>query len=347
MRHSETPGSGDNTFLTDQFSRTISYLRLSLTDQCNLRCRYCTPRGEFDKLASDELLSYEELFRVVHLAVGMGIRKLRLTGGEPLVRRHVLNFIQRLGKISGLDDIRLTTNGVMLEQMGAELLAAGIRTINVSLDTMRPELFAEITGKDFFHQVWNGIQHALALGFSPVKINVVAMRGVNDAEFIDFARLTLDYPIQVRFIEFMPIGEHSTWGKDRFISAEEIMELLSPLGELVELPRRHLDGPARIYKLADASPDMGRIGFISPISHHFCDQCNRLRLTSEGRLRACLLSDVETDLKAVLRKGASDDEVCQTIRDTIAAKPKGHVLQDRLSEGATSGCHGRMSRIGG
>ncbi len=322
------------------FARSISYLRISLTDHCNLRCLYCTPRDDRDKLESGELLSYEELLRVVRLAVGLGIEKVRLTGGEPLVRRDILSFARELSAIEGLNDIRLTTNGVLLADCAEALQRAGISKLNISLDTLRPERFAAITGVDAFARVWEGIAKARALGFSPLKLNVVALKGVNDDEFIDFARLTLTEPLQVRFIEFMPIGPSSLWNREKYISSQEIMELLRPLGELAAAPARRMDGPARVYRLPGAA---GSLGFISPISHHFCDRCNRLRLTSEGRLRSCLLSDRETDLKARLRGGASDEELKELIVATILDKPKGHTLS---AEGG-SNCHGRMSRIGG
>lgn len=326
--------------LTDMFSRSISYLRISLTDHCNLRCLYCTPKGDGAKLLSGELLSYEEILRLVRLAVSMGIKKVRLTGGEPLVRHGVLDFIRNLSEIEGLDDIRLTTNGVLLADYAEDLYATGIRKLNISLDTMKPERFKEITGVDVFAKVGAGIIKARELGFSPIKLNVVALRGVNDDEFIEFGKLTLTEPLQVRFIEFMPIGGAAIWDKKNYISSTEIMTRLKSLGELVPVAAQKMDGPARIYRFEQAA---GSVGFISPISHHFCDRCNRLRLTSEGKLRSCLLSDKETDIKTVLRSGASDDEVLKVIVDTIVNKPKGHTL----SQADGGNCHGRMSRIGG
>jgi len=326
--------------LTDMFARSISYLRISLTDHCNLRCQYCTPQEGQIKLASDELLSYEEILRVVRIAVSLGIEKVRLTGGEPLVRREVLIFIKALAEIPGLTDIRLTTNGVLLAEYAEALHKAGISKLNISLDTLRPERFRQITGVDAFARVWAGISKARELGFSPIKLNVVALKGVNDDEFIDFARLTLTEPLQIRFIEFMPIGASSLWDKGKYISSQEIMERLKPLGPLEPVEAKRMDGPARIYRFAGAA---GSVGFISPISHHFCDRCNRLRLTSEGRLRSCLLSDQETDLRKSLRSGATDEEVRGLIVAAILNKPKGHTIS---SEGGGS-CHGQMSRIGG
>ena len=329
--------------LTDMFSRTISYLRLSLTDRCNLRCMYCMPDGDegLRLLKHEDLLSYEELLRIVELVVDMGMNKIRLTGGEPLVRKGVMDFIATLSRIEGLDEIRLTTNGVLLKEKAAGLYAAGIRKLNISLDTLRPDRFIKITGVDKFAQVWQGIETAVKLGFD-VKLNVVAMKGVNDDEFVDFARLALEKPYQVRFIEFMPVGSDSTWDKASYISSSELQERISSMGNLEALPGRRMDGPARVFLLTAADGAQGKVGFISPISHHFCDTCNRLRLTSAGRLRACLLHDLEADLKALLRGGATDDEIRGLIRQTILDKPKGHTLAENQDN-----CSGQMSRIGG
>ena len=333
-------GQSQGERLTDMFSRSISYLRISLTDHCNLRCQYCSPQEGQVKLTSEELLSYEEILRVVRIAVSLGIEKVRLTGGEPLVRRDVLTFIKALAEIPGLNDIRLTTNGVLLADYAEALQEAGISKLNISLDTLRPERFQQITGVDAFARVWAGINKVRELGFSPIKLNIVALKGVNDDEFIDFARLTLTEPLQIRFIEFMPIGASALWDKKKYVSSQGIMELLKPLGKLEPVPARRMDGPARIFRLAEA---VGSVGFISPISHHFCDRCNRLRLTSEGRLRSCLLSDQETDLKERLRNGATDEEIKELIIAAILNKPRGHTIS---TEGAGN-CHGQMSRIGG
>ncbi len=333
--------SGD---LVDMFSRTISYLRLSLTDRCNLRCVYCMPvesEGGLEVLKHEDLLSYEELLRIVELVVGMGMNKIRLTGGEPLVRRGVLDFIESLSQINGLDEIRLTTNGVLLHEKAERLYDAGIRKLNISLDTMRPKRFKEITGMDLFHKVWQGIETAEQFGFD-VKLNVVAMKGFNDDEFVDFARLAVEKPYQVRFIEFMPVGSRSTWNEAAYISSSDLKKQIGALGVLEPLPGCKMDGPARVYSITAENGQKGTVGFISPISHHFCDTCNRLRLTSAGRLRACLLHDKEADLKSLLRKGASDDEIKGLIKQTILDKPKGHTLAEDQAK-----CSGQMSRIGG
>ncbi len=326
--------------LTDTFARTINYLRVSITDQCNLRCMYCTP-VDIQKMANIELLTYEEILRVVGLAVGLGIKKVRLTGGEPLVRRGVLDFIRQLAALPDLEEIRLTTNGVLLPDMIDDLYDAGIRKLNISLDSLQSEKFRQITSLDKFSKIWQGIERAKEMKFEAIKINVVAMRGINDDEIIDFAKLTLNNPYQIRFIEFMPIGPAVEAQKNKFISSAEIIQRISSLGTLTPVERHKLHGPARILRLPKA---IGSLGFISPLTNHFCDTCNRLRLTSEGKLRACLLTDQESDLKYVLRTGGSDSEISQLIIDTVKNKPKGHLLSKAQEKGS---CHGRMSRIGG
>ncbi len=326
-----------------------------MTDRCNLRCSYCMPDvGKENKttvrtgnfLAHSDLLSYEELLRVVRLAVAMGMNKLRLTGGEPLVRKGILDFIHQLSLVEGLEQVRLTTNGVLLADYAEKLYASGVQHINVSLDTLQPDKFKKITGYDYFDKVWNGLMVAKKIGFK-IKLNVVAMKGVNDNEFRDFGQLALEQPFQVRFIEFMPVGEKSSWQKEKFITADEIKTLISELGTLTPFHKEHGEGPARMFNLAAPDKRNGAVGFISPISHHFCDQCNRLRLTSEGKLRSCLLNDKETDLKSLLRGGESDQAIIASIRRTIMDKPQGHTLQQDLKATKRSSCGGKMSRIGG
>ncbi len=324
----------------DSFARPINYFRVSLTDQCNLRCHYCTPRPLSDKLPLRELLSYEELLRVLRVAVGLGVRKVRLTGGEPLLRRDVEKFISRLLQIPGLQDVRLTTNGTLLAEKAGSLHRAGVRKVNVSLDSLRAERFRQITGADLLNQVWRGIEQVLKLGFEQIKLNMVVMRGINDDELADFAELSRELPIQVRFIEFMPIGTDTGWGPERYLPAREIMLKLAESGPLEPVESESLDGPARVYRRPGY---LGTLGFISPISEHFCSRCNRLRLTAQGRLRSCLLSDLETDLKAVVRGEGGEDGIREALLETIRNKPERH----RLLETPGFNCHGRMSRIGG
>lgn len=329
----------NNKTLIDSFSRTISYLRLSLTDRCNLKCLYCRPAKGGCILKQDELLTFEELLRIVSVAVKIGIRKVRITGGEPLCRGDAEGFIRELGKIPDLYDIRLTTNGVLLAEKAASLMDAGLSKINISLDTLNKERFKEITGFDLFDKVWDGIQRAKQLGFAPIKINTVVIRGMNDDEVVAFGKLSITDPFQVRFIEFMPMGEKTRWSKDSYVSGDEILSKLRPLGEIEAVERKKFDGPARIFKIKGAQ---GSIGLINPISHKFCKDCNRLRLAADGMLRSCLLVDQETDLRSILRQGASDSEIRKALIQTVKMKPEGHSVDRRGFN-----CHGQMSRIGG
>ena len=333
--------------LQDDFSRTISYLRLSLTDRCNLRCLYCMTEGQahdsFIPLKHSDLFSYEELIRVVRLAVELGINKVRLTGGEPLTRRNVMYLVRQLAGIEGLHDIRITTNGVLLAKYADELYEAGVRKVNVSLDTLKRERFKIISGRDYFNEVWQGIEKVLAMGFSPVKLNMVVMRGINDDELLDFARLSMEKELHVRFIEFMPIGTASRWREETFVSSDEIIERISTMGTLRPEPVPVSDGPAKLYRLNDGR---GCIGMISPLSHHFCKNCNRLRLTADGKLRPCLLSDEEIDLREIVRGGGTDDDIRSVIETAVRKKPVGHHLADR-QKGIVQDCNGWMSRIGG
>ena len=300
----------NNNKLIDNNNRLINYLRLSITDRCNLRCMYCMPDEGIDFLPHSDILSYEEMLHVVKISTRVGIQKVRLTGGEPLVRKGFLHFLERLCSIDELGEITLTTNGVLLHEYARGLRDCGICRINISLDSLKPERFKKITGRDDFHRVWEGIQEAERLGFSPLKINVVAIRGVNDDEILDFARLTLEKPYHIRFIELMPVGKQNFWTNERFISTEEIYNVIQRLGPLRPIVSNALDGPARRYVLDGGK---GEIGFIGAMSHHFCDSCNRLRLTAEGHLRSCLFSDREIDIKTPLRRGEGDDKLFNLI----------------------------------
>ncbi len=327
--------------LLDSYNRPINYLRMSLTDRCNLRCVYCMPEQGVPKLIHEDILTYEELLRLARLSVGLGIEKIRLTGGEPLVRKNIVDLIKALGEIPGIRDISLTTNGVLLAEQAQALWEAGVKRINISLDTLDPQNFARITRFGFFDQVWEGIQGAERIGFSPIKINVVALKGINDDEILAFGRLSYEKPYHIRFIEFMPVGAENGWSAERFLSSEDILKKLQVLGPLFPINGQGLDGPAKRMSYAGAR---GEIGLISPISEHFCPSCNRLRLTAEGRLRVCLFSDDETDLRTPLRNGASDTELESIIRETISRKPKEHPIQ---MNPLPRKCQRQMSKIGG
>ena len=323
--------------LLDDYDRTINYLRLSITDRCNLRCRYCMPEEGVDLIEHGELLTYEEILGVVKVFARNGISKVRLTGGEPLVRKGVVDLVKRIGKIEGIQDLSLTTNGVLLREYAKDLVAAGLHRINISLDTLRPERFAYITRRDRFKEVWEGIEAALRHGLSPVKINVVAIQGFNDDEVQEFARLSLTHPLHIRFIEFMPVGTGNDWHEGGGISNARIMEEISALGELIPVGPQANDGPAKRYYIKGGT---GEIGFISPISSHFCAQCNRLRLTPDGGIRPCLFSDQEIDLKGVVRRGSGGEEdIQEALYQALQAKPKGHHIGDVRFKKCQRGMH--------
>lgn len=327
------------TELVDKYNRHLNYLRISITDRCNLRCLYCAPGGLVPKLSHDEVLRYEEILRIVRLGVSLGISKVRLTGGEPLMRAGVYEFIKEMAAIDGLSDISLTTNGVMLEENIEKIEAAGIKRINISLDTLNPKKFKYITGYDLFDQVWAGIEKAYALGFDPIKLNVVALKGYNDDEFVELARLSMTYPFHIRFIEYMPIGNARMKSSD-YILAPDIQERLSVLGDLIPVTRKRMDGPAQRYRIKGAR---GEIGFIRAMSRHFCHTCNRLRLTANGQLRPCLLSDNQLDIRGPMRSGCSDDELKAVFLRAVQYKHESH----HFAPGSPFRVHDSMSDIGG
>lgn len=315
------------TSLIDSYGRRIDYLRISITDNCNLRCFYCTPFGGRSRLSHTEILSYEEIVAITQAAVQAGISKVRITGGEPLVRKEVVGLCRMLAGIEGMDSLALTTNGIHLVELAQPLLEAGVGRINVSLDTLKPERFKRITGSNLLSRVLDGIKRAEELGLSPVKINTVVMRGINDDEVEDIARLTLGKPYHVRFIELMPtegwiFGDHESL----FVPMEEIVQMVKRIGGLHLEHKIESFGPAR---LCSVTGGVGKIGFISPLSRHFCGSCNRLRLTADGKLRTCLFSEKEIDIKGPLRAGASTEELTEIIKRGAETKPLRHALKDK------------------
>ncbi len=325
--------------LIDACGRAITYLRLSVTDRCNLRCTYCQPAGCPVTCASqEELLSLKQWVKLVRVAAGLGVTKLRLTGGEPLVRPDIVTLVHELSSIPGITEVALTTNGLQLGTMAQALRDAGLDRVNVSLDSLDQDNYRCITGFDGLDKVMAGIRQAEQAGLEPIKINVVVMKGINRHELVDFARMTLDRPWQVRFIEYMPIGnENSDW-ETYFVPVTAMKATLQPLGELQPCQAQGSD-PARLFRLADAA---GTIGFISPVTEHFCSACNRLRLTSDGKLRLCLLGDAEVDLSPYLADGVSDAELGGVIKSALLLKPVGHRLDQQLPH-----LRRRMSQIGG
>lgn len=327
--------------LVDRLGREITYLRVSVTDLCNLRCVYCMPPEGVKKLSHNAILRYEEIAEVVRVAAQHGVRKVRLTGGEPLVRSDLPELVHILASIPGIEDISLTTNGLLLEKMAPALQAAGLKRINVSLDTLQPEKFARITRGGSLETTWRGIEAAERVGMRPVKINVVAMRGVNDDELPDLARLTITRGWDVRFIELMPVSNQAPWGEGfpdpakAYLPVPEIKTILAPLG-LEAIEENSSEGPAREFRVRGGT---GRIGFITPVSEHFCLACNRMRMTADGHFRPCLLHDGEIEFLSGLRKG---EPVIDYLRQAVEAKPEGHELAGQHLPAGRS-----MRQIGG
>lgn len=326
--------------LIDLYKRKINYLRISVTDRCNLRCRYCMPEEGIPLISHNEILSYEEILRIVNVFAKQGISKVRITGGEPLVRKGIVEFISSLSKIEEIKDLSLTTNGILLKDFASALKKAGLKRINISLDSLKRERFIEITGRDGFENVWQGILESLKVGLSPIKINMVAIKGINDDEIESFARLTIDLPLVVRYIEYMPSGNGDDWNEDDIITIRQIKERIENIGKLIPIPQGEWDGPARRYYIEGA---IGEIGLIGAVSEHFCNDCNRLRLTPDGKIRTCLFSDDEIDLKELIRKGATDEDLKERLLAALQMKPERH----HLNTNQFRKCQRNMSAIGG
>lgn len=323
----------------DQFGRHIRYLRISLTDRCNLRCVYCMPE-KMVFLPREELLTDDELIRLACLFAELGFDKIRLTGGEPTVRPNLVEIVARMAALPGIREISMTTNGLRLKDLAEPLARAGLKRVNVSLDTLDPEKFRRITRWGRLEEVWEGILAAEAAGLTPIKLNAVVVRGYNDQDIVDLAALTIARPWQVRFIEVMPFADVAPFAQQVIVSTSEMIRTLEEeFGPLEPVGDGRLDGEARVYRIRGA---VGTVGFISPVSEPFCAQCNRVRLTAEGRLRLCLLRDSEVDLREPLRAGASDEELKALIRAAIWRKPWGHGLPEGVVPMARV-----MSQIGG
>lgn len=324
--------------LIDSFGRKISYLRLSVTDRCNLRCVYCMPAEGVRKLRREDILSYEELLLLAETAVSIGIEKIRVTGGEPLVRKGILGFLGNLSSIPGLRQLVLTTNGMLLVEMAEGLRTAGVQRLNISLDSLETETFARITRGGDLNKVLEGIRFAEESGF-PIKLNMVVMRGVNDVEVEDFARLTLDKPYTVRFIEYMPTIKAPDW-RSLVVPGEEIIRRIAGAYRLEKLERDdRLSGPSTDFRIDGAA---GAIGIITPVSSHFCGECNRIRVTSSGTARGCLFDDTEYDLKTIMRNG-NRAELEEALREIVGRKPG----RGRISDADSARKPFDMSKVGG
>jgi cyclic pyranopterin phosphate synthase len=326
--------------MKDQFGRRIDYLRISVTDKCNLRCTYCMPVEGLDWIDRDEFLTYEEIASVVRQMAEVGLRRLRLTGGEPLVRRDLPDLVRLLSAIPGIEDIAVSTNAILLPQFGRELRDAGVSRVNVSLDTLNRDRFPEVARRPvrFFDATLEGLHAAERLGFSPLKINTVLMRGLNDGEIEEFAEITRERPWHIRFIELMPTVDNLHLS-ERFMPTDRVLERLRAIGDLRPAAGPSGNGPATYFRFAGAP---GTVGVITPLSHNYCDRCNRMRLTADGKLRTCLFGTHEVDLRTPLR---GNGDILPAVREALAGKPERHLLQLGSSRG--SGGLRALSQVGG
>ena len=333
--------------MKDHLGRTIAYLRISLTDRCNYRCIYCMPEEGVVSLPHEQILRIEEIAHLVRIAADLGIKSVRLTGGEPLVRKGVVDLVRDVANTPGIENVSLTTNGVLLPKMASDLKRAGLSRVNISLDTLDEDQFAFITRRGHLHETLDGIAAALEAGFDPVKINAVTVRSLNQ-DYLAFARLSMDRPLHVRFIEYMPVGDSAGvagcgWGPDDVVPNEEVLETINAQAREAGLPELVPAGgdsplgwgPARYWEFPGAK---GTVGFISAMSNHFCSQCNRVRLTADGKLRPCLFSDVELDVRDALRRG-DDEGVRAAFAEALRIKPDEH--HNKV------GTERNMSQIGG
>jgi cyclic pyranopterin phosphate synthase len=326
--------------MRDGFGRRIEYLRISVTDKCNLRCVYCMPEQGLPWLARHEILTYEEIGEIVRVMAGLGLRRVRITGGEPLVRRDLVTLVRALNAIEGIEDIALSTNAVLLEPVADALRDAGVRRLNISLDSLRPDRVDAIARRPGAHAgIFDGLAAAERAGFEPIKINTVVLRGRNDDELEDFARITLERPWHVRFIEVMPVGENLDVSADEYLSAFEMLERVRSIGDIEPVSGPPGNGPATYFRFPGAR---GTVGVITPMSHNYCDRCNRMRLTADGKLRPCLFGHIETNLRDPLRAGES---LVPLIEHTLRIKPERHYLV----QGSATGSGGllALSQVGG
>lgn len=308
--------------LVDTFGRVHTDLRISVTDRCNIRCFYCMPNENVVFKPRHELLTFEEIERFVRVAAKLGVHKLRLTGGEPLVRRDLPRLVQALSQIDGIDDIALTTNGILLDEQAAALKAAGLDRLNISLDALDAETFKLIARRDGFERVLAGIEAARQAKFKKIKLNAVAIRGLTEDQIVPLGRFARERDLELRFIEFMPLDAEGNWQNDQVLPGDEILaRLTDAFGPLEPIDPPHAGQPATDYRFVDGG---GTVGFINPVSHPFCESCNRLRITAEGQIRNCLFSVEEWDARALLRGHGTDEQLAQLVRSAVAAKRAGH-----------------------
>ncbi len=324
----------------DSYQRKIDYMRVSVTDRCNLRGYYCMPEEGMPLVSHNDIMSFEEIELLIRAAISIGFTKVRITGGEPLVRRGIVDLIGKINKIDGLNDLSLTTNGVLLEELAVDLKEAGINRINISLDTLRRERFKKITRMDSFDRVLKGIDAVLSVGMSPVKINVVLIKGVNDDEVMDFVEMTREQYLSVRFIEFMPASETGDWNDKKVISSSTLITEIEKKYPLTIVEEKLGAGPSVNYRVAGFK---GTIGFITPVTSHFCEECNRIRVTADGKIRSCLFSDKESYILPLLREEKEITEIGDFILKSLETKPKCH----NINGVKFRSCQRSMSKIGG
>ena len=310
--------------LIDTFDRVHDNLRISVTDRCNIRCFYCMPETGVKFQPREQLLTFEEIERFVRIAVTLGVRKLRVTGGEPLLRKDLPKLIRKLSAIEGIEDLALTTNGVLLTEQAQELYDAGLRRINVHLDTLDRERFKQITRRDDFDRVMEGIETCLRMGYGPIKINAVAVKNLVEPDIVPLARFGRERGIEIRYIEFMPLDSQGLWDRGRVLLADDMIEMLArEIGPLREIPDADPRAPATEYEFADGG---GRVGFIASVSRPFCLNCNRIRLTADGKFRYCLFAIEETDIRTLLRNGGPDEAIAEAMRASVKDKWIGHQI---------------------
>jgi cyclic pyranopterin phosphate synthase len=314
--------------LTDGWARSIESLRISVTDRCNFRCVYCIPNEDIAWMPRAQMASLEELARIARVAVGLGVRKLRITGGEPLLRKNLPSLVAELANLPGLDDLALTTNGTELPRLARDLAEAGLERVNVSLDSLDRATFAKLAQRDLLPDVLAGIDAAVDAGLTPISINCVVIRGVNDGEAVAFARFARERGFEVRFIEFMPLEHGQRWSEGALVPGHELRARIGEVFPLVPAPDPDPSAPSRDWHFADGAP--GVIGFIDSVTAPFCSACNRIRLTADGKLRTCLFSLREHDLLGPMRAGASDAEVADLLRGAVATKERKHHITDGL-----------------
>ncbi len=338
--------------LVDGFGRRITYLRISLTDRCNLRCVYCMPEDGVQLLSHSEMLSYEEILKFVNVLAGYGVNKIRITGGEPLVRKGIVNFIEKLNNIGGIKDIAMTTNGILLDKYAQDLYNAGLKRINISLDSLDNEIFSKLTRGGNLDSVLKGINIAKTVGFEPIKINTVLMRGDNDKELMNFINFAVKNELNLRFIEYMPIGQNIS----QTITSKELIDKIKIEHKDFEPKKIDNCSVSKEYYFSAQKNNKAVIGFISPLSEHFCNDCNRLRITASGKLRLCLFYDEEYDIKEILNSNASDEDIYKYLLNILQKKRQTHLFNNKNNKNETDNLHNGnittdgniyMNKIGG